>query len=79
MKLEIISPEKELFSGEARSVTLPGTNGSFTILDGHAPIIALLQKGILRYNRNEKEDDIQLFVEGGFVEGKQSRVRVCVD
>ena len=79
MKLNIISPEKILFSGEVNSVTLPGTTGSFTILDNHAPIISSLRKGILSYCRNEGDSEIELRVEGGFVEGKQNEVNVCID
>jgi F-type H+-transporting ATPase subunit epsilon len=42
MILEIITPEKELFSGEVNSVKFPGTNGEFEILNSHAPIISTL-------------------------------------
>ena len=44
MHLEIVSPEATLYSGEATSVTLPGVDGGFQILDNHAPIVALLEK-----------------------------------
>ena len=79
MKLNIISPEKILFSGEVNSVTLPGVMGSFTILDSHAPIISSLQKGILSYCCDEDGDEVELPIEGGFVEGKQNEVNVCID
>ena len=79
MKLNIISPEKILFSGEVKLVTLPGTMGSFTMLDNHAPIISSLQKGILRYFCKEEDNEIELPIEGGFVEGKQNEVNVCID
>ena len=48
MQLEIITPDKKLFSGEIKSVTLPGTDGSFGILNNHAPIIASLKKGVVK-------------------------------
>ncbi len=79
MKLNIISPEKILFSGEVTSVTLPGTMGSFTILDNHAPIISSLQKGILSYCCDTDGDEVELQIEGGFVEGKENEVNVCID
>ena len=80
MKLNIISPEKILFSGEVNSVTLPGKIGSFTILDDHAPIISSLQKGILSYSIDKEEsNNIELSIEGGFVEGKQNEVNICID
>jgi len=79
MKLNIISPEKVLFSGNVNAVTLPGTMGSFTIWDNHAPIISSLQKGILSYCCDEEDDEIELQIEGGFVEEKQNEVNVCID
>ena len=79
MKLNIISPEKILYSGNVNSVTLPGATGSFTILDNHAPIISSLQKGILSYRCDEENDEIELQIEGGFVEEKQNEVNVCID
>lgn len=77
MQLEIISPEKILYSGEAEMVTLPGTNGSFTILERHAPIISSLEKGVLVYRING--EDKELTINGGFVEAKNNVVSVCID
>ncbi len=45
MFLEIVSPEATLFSGEVESVTVPGVNGEFQMLNNHAPIVSLLQEG----------------------------------
>tara|TARA_B100000780_G_scaffold8815_1_gene6309 strand:- start:2040 stop:2315 length:276 start_codon:yes stop_codon:yes gene_type:complete len=45
MYLEIISPEATLFSGEVISVSVPGLNGYFQMLNNHAPIVSSLQKG----------------------------------
>jgi F-type H+-transporting ATPase subunit epsilon len=45
MLLEIVSPEASLFKGEITSVSVPGLDGSFQILNNHAPIVSLLQKG----------------------------------
>ena len=77
MNLEIISPEKIIYSGNAESVTLPGLSGSFTILDRHAPIISALDKGPVKYNAGGKEEEIT--VNGGFVEAKQNKVSVCIE
>ena len=77
MKLEIISPEKKLYSGEVELITLPGLSGSFTILDKHAPIISILNKGMLTY-RNVGED-ISIQIGSGFVEAKNNVITVCVD
>ena len=47
MKLELVSPERLLLSGEAEQVLLPGSEGDMTILPGHAPVVATLRPGIL--------------------------------
>ncbi len=52
MYLEIISPEATLFSGEVESLTLPGTNGSFQLLENHAPIVSTLQAGTVKIKGN---------------------------
>ncbi len=52
MYLEIISPEAKLFTGEVESLTLPGTNGSFQLLENHAPIVSTLQEGAVKIKGN---------------------------
>ena len=47
MKLEIITPESSVFSGDAKSVSLPGLDGIFQVLNNHAPVISALKKGNL--------------------------------
>ncbi|MGL2962842.1 F0F1 ATP synthase subunit epsilon [Flavobacterium sp. RSB2_4_14] len=48
MILEIVSPEAKLFKGEVTSVSLPGVNGSFQILNNHAPIVSILKQGTVK-------------------------------
>lgn len=48
MQLEIITPEFKVFSGEVVAVQLPGLDGSFQVLKGHAPVISALQKGVVK-------------------------------
>ena len=48
MLLEIITPEAKLFSGEVVSVQLPGVEGSFQLMNNHAPIISALSKGTIK-------------------------------
>ena len=52
MYLEIVSPEATLFSGEVISVTVPGVDGEFQMLENHAPIVSLLQKGNVKVEGN---------------------------
>jgi len=78
MNLEIISPEKKVYSGQAESITLPGLNsGLFTILDHHAPIISVLDKGILTYAVKGKKIEVE--IHGGFVEARNNQVSVCIE
>ena len=48
MYLEIISPEAKLFEGEITSIILPGSAGSFQLLNNHAPIVSTLSSGIVK-------------------------------
>ena len=48
MYLEIVSPERTLFNGDVESVLVPGTDGSFQMLDNHAPIVSTLIKGTVK-------------------------------
>lgn len=78
LHLDIVSPEKEIFTGEVDSVTLSGTLGSFTILVQHAPIVSSLKAGTLAYVTKDGEEHA-LDIHGGFVEMNSNRVSVCID
>lgn len=77
LKLKIISPEKIIYDGEVKSVMVPGTLGSFEILNNHAPIISALSDGRVEYTT--KDDSYSVNVEGGFVEVKKNEVSICVE
>jgi len=77
MNLEIVSPEKIIYSGKAELVTLPGIIGSFSILNRHAPIISLLKKGIVSYRFEGKTGEVN--INEGFVEAKKNNVSVCIE
>lgn len=66
MFLEIITPDSKVFEGEVISATFPGSNGSFQILDNHAPIISSLAKGSVTYVTKAGSNSIQ--IDGGVVE-----------
>lgn len=75
MYLEIITPEKTIFTGEVRLVQVPGTKGSFEILHNHAPIISSLQEGVVRLITNEgKEKNID--INGGIIEAKNNQITI---
>ena len=77
MKLEIISPAGLLFEGETNSVTFPGAGGVFDVLPHHAPLIAALQAGVIRYESDGKTQE--MMIERGFVEVKDDLLSVCVE
>jgi F-type H+-transporting ATPase subunit epsilon len=60
MKLEIITPEASIFSGEVTSVTLPGLDGMFQVLNNHAPIISSLRAGEMKMEVEGKLDTTKL-------------------
>lgn len=77
LRLRIVSPEKVEFDGEVESVLVPGTLGSFEILNDHAPIISSLEKGVVEYATREGKQ--QLMILGGFVEVQKNVVSLCVE
>ena len=93
MTLEIVSPEASLFKGEVTSVTLPGVNGSFQILNHHAPIVSILKEGVVKIAANSfqfsketqgkfaKVDDktYTLAIQSGTIEMNDNKVIVLVD
>tara|TARA_B100001250_G_C19695028_1_gene742102 strand:- start:831 stop:1067 length:237 start_codon:yes stop_codon:yes gene_type:complete len=78
MILEIITPEKELFSGEVNSVKFPGINGGFEVLNNHAPIISTLGKGEIRVITNDKKTE-KFDINGGVIEMQNNKLIVLAD
>ena len=77
LKLKIVTPERIEFTGEVKSVLVPGTKGSFEILNDHAPIISSLQQGVVEYTTESGKQ--QLAIIGGFVEVQKNEVSLCVE
>lgn len=77
MTLEIISPEKTLFSGDVNSVTFPGKKSAFTVLEKHAPLISSLEKGKIHIVSDGKEQTIT--ISNGFIEVKNNTITVSVE
>lgn len=78
MHLEIITPDKKVYSGEVDSVKLPGAEGSFGILNNHAPIIASLKKGTIRVTDSKKHVE-NFEINGGVVEVQNNKVIVLAE
>ena len=77
LKLRIIAPDRLVFEGEVESVTLPGTVGSFTVLNNHAPIISSLDRGKIVYKGMDGLSEIA--VKSGFAEVKSNILSICVE
>ncbi|MCB0760273.1 MAG: ATP synthase F1 subunit epsilon [Flavobacteriales bacterium] len=78
MKVEILTPEKNVFEGEARLVSLPGSDGSLGILNNHAPLITTLAEGNVKVEGTDGK--VQEFhVKGGTVEVLNNRVIVLAE
>ena len=77
MELIVLTPEKEIFNGQVESVQLPGVEGKFEILSGHAPIVASLVKGKVRIIPNGGGNKI-FTIEKGFVEVLKDEVSLLV-
>jgi F-type H+-transporting ATPase subunit epsilon len=74
LKVSVISPEAVVFEGEADSVVAPAFDGEVGILTGHAPMMALLGKGVIRIG-----DGRRFNVEGGFLQVVDNTVRVVTE
>lgn len=78
MQLEILTPEHKVFSGNVYGIQLPGTDGSFEVLDKHAAMIAALGKGKMKVLVDKHNTDIYE-ISGGFVEVLENRVSVLIE
>lgn len=78
MLLEILTPDKRIYSGQVQLVQLPGSKGSFEILNNHAPIISTLEKGKIKVV--EETGQILFFeVDGGVVENNDNKIIVLAE
>ena len=79
MNLEILTPEKKLYSGEVYGVQMPGISGSFEVLDRHAPLVSALKAGRLKVLKDKQNQIVNFDIKGGFVEVLNNKVTVLVE
>ncbi len=92
--LEIVSPEGHLFKGGVTSVTVPGSDGEFQMLNHHANIVSVLVEGTIkiavpdfktnkdfsvRFNKSEKDQKYLMPIKSGTLELKDNRIIILVD
>ncbi len=73
MLLDIVSPDKSIFSGEVKSIQLPGMAGSFGILNNHAPLISTLKSGKIKI-KEPSGKELSFQINGGVVEVQKNKV-----
>ena len=79
MTLEILTPDKKVYEGEATSVTLPGTLGFFEILSHHAPIVSTLEDGKVTVRGGSAGKEEVYLIQGGVVEASNNTVIILAE
>jgi len=79
MNLEILTPEKKLFSDDVYGVQLPGVTGMFEILERHAPLVSALQSGRIKVLMDKHHQYSFFDIRGGFVEVSGSNITVLAE
>lgn len=79
MNLEILTPERKLFSDDVYGVQLPGITGLFEVLDRHAPLVSALKAGKLKVLKDKNNHFVYFDIQSGFVEVLNNKVTVLVE
>ena len=77
LRLEIVTPDKKIYSDDVDSVVVPGSEGEMGILTDHAPLMTMLQPGELRITKGSEET--RLAIGSGFLEVSNNKVAVLTD
>jgi len=78
IRVDVVSAEQSIFSGEAKFVALPGESGELGILHGHTPLITRIRPGSVRIEKADGDEEF-VFVAGGYLEVQPDRVTVLAD
>jgi F-type H+-transporting ATPase subunit epsilon len=77
MKLEIVAPLGKIYEGEVKEITLPGEDGEFGVLEGHAPLVSTLKAGVVDIKKDNGEELVA--INWGYVEVTPKKVNIIVD
>jgi len=77
MHLTIITPDKQVFDGEVEMASFPGSDGSFQVLNNHAPLVSSLGKGDITYRSRDTASNV--YVDGGVVEVLNNNITVLAE
>ena len=78
IRFDLVSPERLLLSEDVEMVTLPGSEGDFGVLPGHAPVLCALRPGLIEV-KGGSEAELRLFVRGGFAEVTSDKIVVLAE
>lgn len=78
MQLDILTPEQKVYSGQVYGIQLPGVEGSFEVLENHAPIIAALGKGRMKILKDKSQTEL-FEITGGFAEVLNNKITVLIE
>lgn len=78
MNFELVSPERLLISAAVQQVTVPGTEGLFTVMPNHAPVLSTLKPGVVEVVTADGAQE-RIFVRGGFAEVNNSGLTVLAE
>ena len=78
MKLEIVTPEGVIFDDEVKQVTIPGSEGEFGVLAGHAAVVSLLDTGVMVIERKDGKE-VSVAINGGYVKVDEEKTLCMVD
>jgi len=78
MKLEIVTPDGVIFDDEIKQVTVPGGEGEFGILAGHAAVVSLLDAGVITIERKDNKE-VSVAINGGYVKVDEEKTLCMVD
>jgi len=79
MRIDVVSAEESIYSGEAEFVVLPGVVGELGIYPRHAPLITQIKAGVVRIKVPGKADEEAVYVQGGFLEVQPDHINVLSD
>jgi F-type H+-transporting ATPase subunit epsilon len=79
MQLDILTPDKKIFSGEVKLVQVPGTKGSFEVLNNHAPIISTLSPGKMKIIMADGVKNLFEIQSDGVIEVKKNKIIVLAE
>ena len=79
LHFELVTPERQVRSEEVHMVVVPGTEGEFGVLEGHAPFMSTIRDGAVQVYKTEGAAPEEIMVEGGFAEVGENGLTVLAE